>query len=174
MSKSLGRFLLVEQGLVAAFFNALINGVIAWWLNRGLQELPFWGAQSVVADFLATAFLMPLIICLIVSPLVARQVGRGQLAALDSARSSAARLYSRFMLVRGLFAGLLGVVVTLPVLLLWSWQGPMMVTLNEFVGIKAVFTGVLGGLITPLIAWWALVDASRSSLLLKEVQRGNS
>lgn len=154
--------------------TGLINGAIAWWLNRGSLELAFRGEPGLVGDFLITAFLLPLITCLIVSPLVIRQVRKGQVAALEPTRSMAARLYSRSSWLRGTLAGLLGMLLSLPFLLLWSWQGPMVITLNEFVATKVVFTGVLGALVTPLIAWWALVYASRPGPTLKEIQHGHS
>ena len=174
MKGSLRRFLIVDQGLVPGLCTGLINGAIAWWLNLGSPELAFRGEPGLVGDFLITAFVLPQITCLIVSPLVIRQVRKGQVGALEPARSMAARLYSRSSWLRGMLVGLLGMVIALPFLLLWSWQGPMVVTLNEYVGTKVGFTGVLGALVTPLIAWWALVYASLPGSTLKSIQHGSS
>ena len=70
MKGSLRRFLIVDQGLVPGLCTGLINGAIAWWLNLGSPELAFRGEPGLVGDFLITAFVLPLITCLIVSPLV--------------------------------------------------------------------------------------------------------
>ncbi|WP_432470224.1 hypothetical protein [Amphritea sp. HPY] len=162
MSPSLGRFLAIEQGVVPGLFNFFINGGIAWWLNRELEFMPLWGGTSIIVDTLATALLLPLLTCLIVTPIIASQMRRGKLAPLPVAMQERACLPSDSSLKRGLIAGIIGMLgVALPVLVWWSLYGPRTLELYDFLWFKASFAAILGAGITALIAWWALLDASR-------------
>ena len=162
MSTSLNRFLIIEQGLIPGTFNFFINGGIAWWLNQHLEFMPLWGDISIGVDTLATALLLPLITCLIVSPLIAKKIKKGSLAPLALPMLNDARLPARSSFIRSLVAGSIGVVFfAVPVLILWDFLGPQQLALHDFLWFKAGFAAVLGALITALIAWWALIDASR-------------
>lgn len=162
MNVSVNRFLVVDQGLVPGIFNFFINGGIAWWLNQHLEFMPLWGKTSIGVDTLATALLLPLITCLIVSPLIARKVKNGSLAPLELPILTNANLPAHSSFLRGLLAGAIGVVgFAIPVLVLWNFFGPQQLALHDFLWFKASFAAVLGALISALIAWWALVDASR-------------
>lgn len=162
MSASINRFLVIEQGLIPGIFNFFINGGIAWWLNQHLEYMPLWGKTSIGVDTLATALLLPLITCLIVTPIIASKVKKGSLAPLALPMLNEAKLPARSSFIRGLVAGTIGVVgFAIPVLVLWDLFGPQQLALHNFLWFKASFASVLGALISALIAWWALVDASR-------------
>ncbi|MFT4614950.1 MAG: hypothetical protein ACI9NT_002102 [Bacteroidia bacterium] len=63
--------------------NALFNGLAAWLLLRAGPALTWTGAQSFMVDVLATAFLLPLIVALIVIPMQRRKLRAGKLQAID-------------------------------------------------------------------------------------------
>jgi hypothetical protein len=162
MSASINRFLIIEQGIVPGLFNFFINGGIAWWLNQHLDFMPLWGKTSIAVDTLATALLLPLITCVIVTPIIASKVNKGSLTPLELPLVNDAKLPARSSFLRGLLAGAIGVFCfAIPVLALWNFFGPQQLELHDFIWFKAGFAAVLGTLITALIAWWALVDASR-------------
>ncbi len=166
MSVSYKRFLTVDQGLIPGCCNFIINGGIAWWLNRELEFLPMWGSEwgeaSIGVDTIATALLLPLITCLIVTPIIAKKVRSGALTPIQTPVLSDARLPANSSFMRGLIAGLIGVFfAAVPVLALWHFVGPDTLALTDFLWFKAGFAAVLGAVITALIAWWALIDASR-------------
>jgi hypothetical protein len=155
------RFLRVDQGLVPAIFNVVINGAIAWALLRGHPEIPLWGETSVGVDLIATGFLLPFLTCLIVSRLIAGQVRSGRLPALESHQIASRGWHRRSSLRRGLLLGGVGVVfASAPVVAALEIAQAPPIALLPFVGFKAVWAGLLAGVLSPLIAWWALASAS--------------
>lgn len=73
----LKRFLLLEQMLIPAVFNFVINAAAAWWLTRQQDFIPFWGSSSIAVDTLATALLLPLLTALITTPLLLSRARQG-------------------------------------------------------------------------------------------------
>jgi hypothetical protein len=156
------RLLILDNGVGAAVFNFVLNGLIAWLLFRTATEVPLWGASSVAGDTLGTGFLLPFLTCLIVSRVVERRVTQGYVARLDAADLPQASWPRRSTLARSLFLGAAGVVLAaLPVVAMLSFSGfSGFAGVWPFVGFKATFAALLAAVVTPLIGWWALVRAS--------------
>ena len=157
------RFLIIEQGAVPTLFNFALNGVIAWALFRSAEEVPLWGESSLGVDLLATAFLLPFLTSLIVSAIVARHVRDGKVPPLPREQLPNTRWFERSSLQRGLALGAAGVVfgaVPLVWVLTLAEARPLGVT--AFVTFKAAWAAMLALLVTPLIGWWALANASRT------------
>ncbi|MGI9303491.1 MAG: hypothetical protein ACR2RB_12400 [Gammaproteobacteria bacterium] len=161
LSSSQRHYLLVKQSLGAGVMNFFINGLIAWTMFRGMDPIPMW--QKGVAlgpDSLATCALLPAITCLIVTPIVRRHVRAGK---VESAELPGWLLpLRRPLAVRAFFFGVAGFVLAGLVL-----AGLMAAGLTEFavtplVWVKALYTGVLGAVVTPLIALLALTDHCRA------------
>jgi len=151
------RFLLLDNGVGPFVVNLLLNGVIAWLLFRNATHVPLWGQSSIAGDTIVTAFLLPAITCLIVTPLARGRVRSGQLpAAVDAAW----RWIPHNMLWRALLIGLIGLIALTPLTLcvfgvlrigeLSPWH---------FVYFKAGFAAVEGALVTPFLALWAISEA---------------
>lgn len=156
-------FLIVDQGVGATVVNFLLNGGIAWALFHSAVHVPLWGQSSIAGDTFATAFLLPLLTCLIVTRIVHRQVAGGRILPLAAAPKSGAMqlLISLSTLRRGMLLGLGGVVfAALPTLLWFVWARPSGLSAGSFLWFKAGFAAVLAAGITPLIAWLALASPS--------------
>ncbi len=161
MSEEHRRYLIVEQGVGAFIVNLVLNGLIAFALFRHLATVPLWGDESIAGDTFATSFLLPLITSLIVTGLARREVTRGRFPTPDWRRAShpvLGRLPSgRFL--RGLVLGLVCLVVCAPpTLTLLGAVGLDSMRFWPFIAFKAVYAGLLGALVTPLIALCALGD----------------
>jgi len=155
------RLLLVDNGVGAAVFNFALNGAIAWLLFRSVTHVPLWGQSSIAGDTLVTAFLLPFLTCLIVSRLVARQVEAGHIPRLAPAELGPSSWSRRSPLQRGALLGAASVVlVALPVVAALSLSGSAGFALWPFIGFKAAFAALLAAIVTPLVAWWALLRAS--------------
>ena len=156
------RFLVVDQGVGPIIVNFLLNAGIAWLMFRSAATVPMWGQSSIAGDTLATAFILPFLTCLIVGKVVAHQVNKGQVRPLSQDDLPPSSLAFRASYQKGALLGAICVVVTaIPVVWLLSTFGLSELARGDFILFKAIFAGVLGGLVTPLIGWWALMNVSR-------------
>ena len=156
------RFLLLDQGVFGIVPNLIINLLITWALNRSESIIPLWGGKSVGVDLLITAFLMPLIICIIISPLIFGKVWSGKMPPLLPAQLPHWRWYRRSRLVRGIILGIGGVFFgAFPLVWALNLGQAQPFSLDSFIWFKAVWSTMLALFVTPVIAWWALANASR-------------
>ena len=82
------RFLIVDQVIGAGIINFILNAGIAWAIARALARVPLWGNPSIANDTVATAFLLPFITCVIVTPLIRKKIVAGGLQPLPEACGS--------------------------------------------------------------------------------------
>jgi len=156
------RFLRIEQSLIPGIFNLALNAAIAWLVLRAHPEIPLWGEASVGVDLLATGFMLPFFTCLIVSRLIGGQIRGGKLPPLEPHQIASHGWHRRSVLQRGLFLGVVGVVLAAaPLVTLLELGRAQPIPLYSFVGFKAVWAGLFAAVISPVIAWWALASASR-------------
>jgi hypothetical protein len=157
------RFLVLEHGIGSAVFNFFLNLGIAWLLFREAASVPLWGAQSIAGDTIGTAFMLPFFTALIVTRIVGSQVHSGALPSLLPEASSSSAWAARSSSARGAALGVASVVLAaLPLVLVWTLAGPSSLELGGFLFFKATFAALLAAAVTPAIAWWALVAASRA------------
>jgi len=156
------RFLIIEQGAVPTVFNFALNGAIAWALFRSAEGVPLWGESSLGVDLLATAFLLPFLTCLIVSAIVARHVRDGKVPPLAAEQLPSTRWHARSSLRRGLALGVAGVVFgALPLVWVLHLASAQPLAVPAFVAFKATWAAMLALLVTPIVGWWALANASQ-------------
>lgn len=156
------RFLIVDEVIVSTIVNFLLNAGIAWFLFHSARSVPFWGSSGIAADMLGTAFLMPLLTSVIAMWLVPWQVKRGVLPKIPEAHLRSSMWRRRPGYQRGALLGLVAmVVVAVPLIALFARVGPPQLPRTHFIWFKASFAAFVGALVTPLLGWWALVEASR-------------
>jgi hypothetical protein len=162
MSPTHGRYLLLEQGVGAGVVNFGINAAIAWGMFRGAESVPLWGQQSIMGDTIGTCVMLPLLTSLIVTKVARGQMRAGKMPALGWSRAThpVLRWLPRRTVVRGLVLGALCMVAFAPLAYLYlralEVDG---MGLGRFVIWKATFAAVLGALVTPVIALWAIGEA---------------
>ena len=150
-----------EQFLHAFGINVAINGAIAWGILREHETIPLWGDAAMGPDLLATGVLLPVLMTLIVSHLIGRQVASGALPPLDRQMVAARGLHRRPALVRGLvLAGFATLCGSLPLVAILDLASAQPVSLGGFVAFKALWAGALAAIVSPPMAWWALAAAS--------------
>jgi hypothetical protein len=166
LSSAHRHYLILEQGLGGAIVNFAINGAIAWAMFRSAASVPLWGAQSIAGDTFATAFLLPFITCLVVTPLVRRRVRSGRVPALEW-RRAAHPVLGRLPTTAVRRALALGAVCALAVAppALWALAAldvtPM--SFGHFLAFKATSAAALGAVVTPLVGLCVLGDAEAPS-----------
>lgn len=162
MSPAHRRYLFLEQGVGGAVVNLLINAGIAALLFRGHAIVPLWGQQSVAGDTVGTTFLLPLLTCLIVTPLARHQVRAGRIAAIDWTSESHPMLgwLPGGTVQRAVMLGVICTVIVAPLAV--SALSALHVTAMSFwhfLTFKAIFGALLGAAVTPVIALLAITGA---------------
>lgn len=149
---------LTSQAIVGAAVNLVLNGAIGWAAFRSLDRIPFSGSPSIAGDLAATAFLLPLLVCLIVTPLVRADTRKGKVAPAER-QGLLSRSLPRSLVLRGMVLGLLAAVTMAP-LTIGALQalGVREMGFWQFVSFKAVFGAALATIITPVVALRALMD----------------
>ena len=156
------RFLIVDEIIGPAIVNFWLNAGIAWYLFRKLASVPLWGAQSIAADTIGTAFILPVLTAIIAAWLVPARVVRGKLTPIPPELMRASMWSRRSWLMRGVLLGLGAIVlVGVPAVLAFVLAGAHALPRGGFIWFKASFAAFVGVLVTPLLGWWALMDASR-------------
>jgi hypothetical protein len=152
---------LVGQAVIGAGINFLLNGAIGWLLFRHLPRIPLYGEQSVAGDVVGTSFLLPVLVCLIATPLIRREVREARLSADDRLRPGAGRSawVPRNLVLRAVVLGVLATLLVSPgTILTLLALGVDSLALRPFLMFKAGFAAALAALITPIVAAWALED----------------
>ena len=163
MSPTLRRYLVLEHGVGSAVFNFLLNGAIAWLLFRGAVEVPLWGQQSIAGDTIGTTFFLPLLTCLIVTPMVRRHLRARDLGEIG--RSPTADALLRWLPIgtfkRGLCLAAVCVLAVAPVAIgMLGARGITGMPLWHFIAFKAAFAAALALAVQPLIALWVVRSQS--------------
>jgi hypothetical protein len=156
------RFLIVDELIGPAIVNFLLNGAIAWYLFRKLPSMPLRGSPGIALDTLVTAFMLPVLTALIAAWLVRWRVVRRKLSPIPAELLRPSSWSRRSFLVRGTLLGVAALVlVAVPLVLILALVGIEQLSLVRFIWFKASFAAGVGILVTPLLGWWALMDASR-------------
>jgi hypothetical protein len=153
------RWIVVQFVFGAAAVNAAINATLAWLFTLGQPRIEFLGIPlvdktTVLVDSLGTLFVLPFLTTLIVTTIVWREIAAGELhhagAAPPWLPSSRVR---RAGLVGATCFALLAPLVVAALLVVGS---PVM-SIERFVGYKALFGAIYGLPITPAVALLALL-----------------
>jgi hypothetical protein len=161
MSTAHARYLFVEQVIGAAVVNFVLNALIAWGLFGRLGAVPLWGEQSIAGDLFGTAFLLPFLTCLIVTPTARRQVAQRGFGGLGWSRTSHPwlRALPARTAWRGVVLGGACVVAVAPFLLgTLDIVGVQAMSVRTFVLFKGLIAAGLAAVVTPIIALWAIAE----------------
>jgi hypothetical protein len=156
----------VLRAVVAtAAVNLVLNIVSAWLAVRGQDGVRVWGAPiaetSVFWNLVGTLFLLPLITCALVTTAVRHDIRSGSLKSLSALRASHPLLSAlpTGRLRRGLALGAIAVAAVTPLLIaIIALADATELTQAEFLDVQAAFAVVLGALLTPVIALYAMID----------------
>lgn len=154
-------FLTIDQCATPTVINLVANGLICYLLNRSVTLFPLWGLGSVAVDLLATAFLLPFILCVISSKSVAKMVKSGKLPPIPRSQYPL-DIFQLSPLKRGLGLGAAGIIFAgAPILMALSLGGSQGFALMPYVIFKGVWAALVASVVSPLVGWWALADESQ-------------
>ena len=157
-------YVLLRNGAGAALVNALLNGGIGWVMMRGLTEFPVWRVPGAAADFVVTAFGITFGTCVVLPFQVKRDFTAGR-ASLPEVSPGVRTLLARFpraFLRRAVVLGAVSVPLFAPwALLALFLSGASELARIPFIELKALFSAIEGGIVTPFIVLAVLTDCSR-------------
>ena len=141
-----------HEMLVGGISNTIFNGIIAWLLLKSGPALAWGGDHSFAVDVIATAFILPFIVALIVIPLQRGKLSKGKLEHIDlGAGSFMQRMADRLptgTFKSALLFGLFGMCVMAPLTLL----GFYLLGVGEVSPLNySIFKGIWAGLMAALL-----------------------
>ena len=157
------RWIVVHAGLVTAVINLVLGGFIAWMGVRSQHWVPLWtapavGKSAILTDTVGTFFFLPFMTCLFVTTFVWIEARAGRMPPLRAVTVPVRYRGGRAR--RGAALGITCMAALSPVaaaaLFLLSRDG---MSTGTFVLYKGVLGVVLGAIVTPVIALWAMADA---------------
>lgn len=157
------RYILLDNGVGAAFLNFGINAAIAWLTFKHTAIVPLWGAVGMATDTIATSVILPIITCVVVTALTRWHVRAGRLPPVGGGaeQSALVRLLPRATGRRAIVTALISLVALAPLTLtLLVALGIDEMPFRDFVVFKAAFAVVNGTLVTPPLAFVALILTS--------------
>lgn len=156
--------LLKGQALGGFAINFFLNGGLAYLTFPPVDKLPLWARGNCIGgDTIGTGFFLPLITCLVLTNVVRRLLKDRKAEPLTRAALPwFVQFYPSNIVARGALCGFLSIALcALPTLLLLTMIGITAMGRGEVTFYKAIYTAVLGTLVTPLLGLRALADDVR-------------
>lgn len=166
-SLSQRRFLIREM-IGAAVFNAVLNGFLGWLTFRHQLAVPIAGDPSVVGDAIGTAVLLPLLTCVIVTPLVRRAISHGKVEPLGTVVGHVDMVLwlPRLSFLRGLVLSMLCLAWLTPLYLApMLLAGVDALAAGAFVFLKIIYAAVMAAWVAPVAALYVLATTRPSEEL---------
>jgi len=160
------RTLLLGQAIGSVVLNVPLNGGAAWGSFPPVPSLPLFAKGNCVAgDTIGTSFFLPLVTCLVLTPIVRRLLRKRAVAPVARADLPGfVRFLPANFVGRGALVGLISALtIALVTLALLHGLGFEAMTRGQVAIYKAVYTAILGILVTPLFGYRALADAAPQS-----------
>lgn len=159
LSEAQRKYLIHDQIIGSAIFNALLGALLAWLTFRHHTSVPMKGDPSIIGDAIGTAVLLPLLTCLIVTPLVRKAMKAGKFEPLAQASAGRSMLLwlPSLSFLRGLVLALGALATCAPFWLgLLVLAGIDQLPVGAFVFMKSVYAAVMAGACAPIIALYVM------------------
>lgn len=169
---------LKHEILVGGISNMVFNGLIAWLLLKGGPNVGWGGSNSFVGDIIATAFILPFIVALIIIPLHKRKLASGKIDAMDFGPGSRLQNWVNrlpvSLLGNAAWFGLAGVCIAAPPpLLIFAMTGVESFTPVQYAMFKGVWAGIMAGvLVVPMVMSGLRANTSNAADNLARNQAG--
>lgn len=148
---------LKKEAWISGVSNTLFNGIIAWLLLGSGPALAWGGQHSFALDIVATAFLLPLIVALIVIPMQRSKLRKGTLRPIDLGSDSVIQSFANRLpqstFKSALIFGALGMCLIAPVTLLGFYlAGIEQVEPSHYAMFKGLWAGLIAAsLVIPMV-----------------------
>lgn len=179
LSDAQRKYIVNDHIIGSGVFNVSLNALFGWLSFRKHDPAPLRGDPSILNDAIATAVLLPLLICLIVTPLVRKRVRSGKLEPITGLAGSFDMLLwlPSGSFLRGSVLSLLCLAWLTPVYLgLLMVFGVTSLSAGSFVVVKGLYAGLAAALVAPVVALYAMATTQpgEEALALGEAQFSES
>ena len=148
---------LVHNATTNGLANAVCNGLICYWLIKDKGTVTWWGHSNFGGDLLATGFILPFIVTLIVIPVQRAKLNKGKITSIEG--HQVPRLLNRFLsFPQSIWANatLFGLIGALAIggatLLLLAMLGVNSFTPFQYAWFKGIWAGLLAAiLVGPMV-----------------------
>ena len=155
LSSETVRYLVIGQVAIPCVINIAVNFVLGLIAFSSEPFMTTWNLdKGAAADSIGTCFFLPFITCLIATPIVRRHLATGVLSGIPSSELPRwARFMSGPVLIRAFKFGVAGITLLGgPVCAVYWLQAGESIETARFIAVKVIFAGVLGIIVTPMIA----------------------
>jgi hypothetical protein len=162
LSATQRKYLLNDQIIGGAIFNFVLNTLLAWLTFRRHEVVPLKGDQSIVANVLGIAIILPLLSCVIVTPLVRKAIQAGKVEPLQQASTGRTVVLwlPKLSLLRGLVLSLLSLAWAAPlVLAVLVFAGVASMSVGGFVFVNGLYAAAISAGVSPIVALYVLASA---------------
>lgn len=163
LSQAQRKYLVRDQMIGGAILNGPINALFAWLTFRGHGGAPMQGDPSILNDVIGTSVLLPLIICLIGTPLIRKFVHAGKIQAwvTPSAERTMLLWLPSNPVLRGLILSLAALATLAPMLLgVLLAFGVQHMSVGGYATLKLFYCALLAALVSPLVAAYVMATAT--------------
>ena len=154
----------LNQQLVPAIINALINGGIAWGMHHSTHSIGLWERGAYAHDLIATGFLLPVITWFIVRPLLRSQAQKGKAPSLEGVASPKLDRWMPSTLWGGTaFIGLAGLLLGGAAALVMALAGAPDFSGTNYAVIKGIYAALLSAALQPVMVFAALRRSAQAA-----------
>jgi hypothetical protein len=159
---------LKHEARVSGITNALFNGLFAWLLLKGGAALTWTGDNSFMVDIIATAFILPFIVALIVIPIHKRKLAKGTIEPMNFGENSRLQSWVNRLPVptlgNALYFGLVGMCLAPPIPLAALYAGGVeQIPPLNYALFKGVWAGSMAAVLVIPMVMSALRQAGTSA-----------
>jgi hypothetical protein len=165
------RSFLLKETILGVVINAIICGVITFFMFRSKEIILLWGKDGLFFDLIPTLFFMTFCMTLGMTSATRARIQRGKAPAAPWHRSEHAllRFVPAMLVIRAVVFGVLALVILLP-----ATTGLLMVfeafslTFQGMLLLKIFFGALIGFLLTPVIVLAAMAD--KGGIMLQQAR----
>lgn len=155
------RSFLLKETLISILINAILSGVIAFFMFRSQSTITLWGKNGLFFDLIPTIFIMTFLMTLAMTPVTRARILKGKAPGVPWHRSEhhIFRFVPGAFVIRAFVFGAVALLLLLPTTTAWVYfltEFPL--TLTGMVMFKSCYGALVGLLFTPAILIVAMTD----------------
>jgi hypothetical protein len=155
------RSFLLKETFISILINAILSGVIAFFMFRSQSTITLWGKNGLFFDLIPTIFIMTFLMTIAMTPVTRVRIlkGKAPVAPWHRSEHPIYRFFPGAFVIRAFVFAVVALLLLLPITTAWVYfltKFPL--TLSEMVLFKSCYGAIVGLLFTPVILIVAMAD----------------